>query len=209
MSGQTPVIIHDAVVACHECDLLHQVHDLPPKGVAKCRRCGGTLYRDKPDSLDRALTMTITGLILYVVANSYPFLSFRLEALVQETTLVTGVKLLYQSGMWEIALLVALTAVILPLVQLLGMLYVLLPLRLGFVPPHMAGVFRIVRSIQPWSMMEVFMLGILASVVKLASMASIVPGLSLYAFALLIVVLAASSASLDPRIVWERLNTRL
>ena len=201
-------MIQDSIIACHECDLLHPMHDLPPKGVAKCSRCGAVLYRNKPNSFDRALTMTITGLILYVVANSYPFLSFKLEGIVQETTLLTGVQLLYESGMWEIAALVALTAVIFPLVELLGMFYVLLPLRLGRIPPYMAQVFRLVRGVQPWGMMEVFMLGILASVVKLASMASIVPGLSLYAFSSLIVVLAFSSASLDPRIVWERLSVK-
>jgi len=199
-------MIHDAIVACHECDLLHPVRDLPAKGVAKCSRCGAALYRDKPNSLDRSLTMVITGLVLYVIANSYPFLAFRLEGIVQETTLLTGVRFLYESGMWEIAALVAVTALILPLAELLGMLYVLLPLKLGRVPPYMAQVFRLVRSVQPWGMMEVFMLGILVSVVKLSSMASIVPGLSLYAFSILIVVLAFSSASLDPRIIWERVN---
>jgi paraquat-inducible protein A len=81
-----------------------------------------------------------------------------------------------------------------------------LPLKLERVPWKLGGVFRFVRSIEPWGMMEVFMLGILASVVKLAQMASIIPGISMYAFAALIVVIAAAAASLDPRIVWERVE---
>ena len=68
----------------------------------------------------------------------------------------------------------------------------------------MAPVFRLMRRIQPWSMMEVFLLGILVSVVKLAEMADIVPGLALYSFAVLIVVLAGANASLDTRVLWRR-----
>ena len=150
--------------------------------------------------------MVITGLILFVIANSYPFLSFKMEGIVQETTLLTGVHLFYQSGMHALALLVALTTVVFPLAELLGLLYVLLPLKLDRVPWKLGRVFRFVRSIEPWGMMEVFMLGILASVVKLAQMASIVPGISMYAFAALIVVIAAAAASLDPRIVWDRVE---
>jgi paraquat-inducible protein A len=196
----------DALIACHECDLLHRTSELPVGSTARCSRCGAVLYRQKRNSLDRTLTMVITGLILFVIANSYPFLSFKMEGIVQQTTLLTGVRLFYESGMHALALLVVLTTVVFPLAELLGLLYVLLPLKLDRVPWKMGSIFRFVRSIEPWGMMEVFMLGILASVVKLAQMASIIPGISMYAFAALIVVIAAAAASLDPRIVWDRVE---
>jgi paraquat-inducible protein A len=84
------------------------------------------------------------------------------------------------------------------------MLYVLLPLKFNLLPRNLPRVFRLVQRLQPWGMLEVFMLGILVSVVKLAKMAKIVPGIALYAFLVLIFVMAASSASLDPHIVWKR-----
>jgi paraquat-inducible protein A len=108
--------------------------------------------------------------------------------------------------MTPIAALVALTAIAAPAVQLSTLLYLLLPLRLGRVPPALAVVFRVMRRIQPWSMMEVFLLGILVSVVKLAGMADIVPGLAIWAFGVLILVIAAANASLDPRIIWRRVE---
>jgi len=83
----------------------------------------------------------------------------------------------------------------------------MLPLKYNRVAPMTPLVLRFIRKLQPWSMMEVFMLGILISIVKLAKMGSIIPGLSLYSFAALILVLAWSAASLDPHIVWEKIET--
>ena len=194
-----------SMIACHECDLLHRIKPLPEGTAAKCVRCGAVLYRQKKDSMDRTLSLTIAGLVLLIVANTFPFLAMKSGGLVQQTTLITGVKQLYAQGMESLALLVFLTSILVPFVQLAGMLYVLVPLKFNRVPWNLALVFRFLRSLQPWGMMEVFMLGILVSYVKLGKMATIVPGLALYSFVVLIFVLAGSAASLDPRIVWDRL----
>ena len=196
----------DFQIACHECDLIHRIGSVAEGATARCSRCGAILYRHKRNSLDRTLAMTIAGLILFVLANSFPFLSMKIEAQVQESTLFTGIKELYAQGMWQVALLVLLTTILVPLIQLLGLLYVLLPIKLNRKPWKLALVFRFVQRLQPWSMMEVFMLGILVSIVKLAGMASMVPGISLFAFLVLIFILAASAASLDPHLIWEQVD---
>jgi len=193
-----------SLIACHECDLLHRVQPLPEGGVARCVRCGAVLYRQKKDSLNRTLSLTIAALILFVVANTYPFLALKSGGLVKQTTLITGTKELYAQGMEALALLVLFTSILAPLVHLVGMLYVLLPLKFNRLPRNLHRVFRFVQSLQPWGMLEVFMLGILVSVVKLAKMAKIVPGIALFAFLVLIFVMAASSASLDPHLIWKR-----
>ena len=198
----------DAIIACHECDLLHQSQSLPHGGTARCVRCGAVLYRHKPNSLDRVLALTAAGLVLFVVANFYPFLTFRLEAQIQETTLITGIIELYNQGMWIVAGVVFLTSILVPLLELVGMLYVLLPLKFKMRPWKLPIPFRMIRSFKPWGMMEVFMVGILVAFVKLTKMATIIPGIALYAFMALIFVLAASAAALDPHIVWNRLEQR-
>lgn len=196
----------ESLIACHECDLLHQRRPLPPDGTARCVRCGAVLYRRKQNSLDRVLALTVAGLILFVIANMYPFLTFRLEAQIQETNLITGVKELYQQGMWIVAGVVLLTTIVMPLLELTGMLIVLVPLKLRWRPWKLALLFRAIRTLRPWGMMEVFMIGILVAAVKLVKMASIIPGTALYAFLILIFVLAASAAALDPHIVWKKLD---
>ena len=196
----------ESVIACHECDLLHQTQVLPPDGTARCVRCGAVLYRRKRNSLDRVLALTVAGLILFIIANVYPFLTFRLEAQIQETNLITGVVELYRQGMWIVAGVVLLTTIAMPLLELTGMLLVLVPLKLRRRPWKLALLFRTVRRFRPWGMMEVFMIGILVADVKLVKMASIIPGTALYAFMVLIFILAASAAALDPHIVWKRLG---
>jgi paraquat-inducible protein A len=192
------------MIACHECDLLHRVRPLPVGTQAQCTRCGAVLYRRRRNSLDRTLALNIAGLILFALANSFPFLAMTFEGQHQQIVLLTGIRELSRQGLPEIAVLVLLTTIISPLVQLTGLFYVLLPLKLDRLPPAVWRVFRWVRNLQPWSMLEVFMLGILVALVKLAKMADIVPGISLFCFLGLIYVLAAISAALDPSSVWEK-----
>ncbi len=196
------------IIACHECDLLQKIRPLPAGGVANCPRCGAAIRRHRKNGVERALAFTIAGIILFLVANTFPFMSFRFQGVLRETTLITGIIELNRQGLVGVAALVMLTTILAPLLHLLGMLYVLLPLRFDRMPPQVALVFRIVRGSLPWSMMEVFMLGILVSMVKLAKMAEITPGLAMFAFFILIVVLAAGTASLDPHRIWERMDAK-
>ena len=102
------------LIACHECDLIHQVGPVPEKSTAGCSRCGGLLYHHKPDSIDRTLALTVAGLVLFVMANAYPFLGFKINAQIRETTLITGVQELYLQGMWILATVVLLTTIVVP-----------------------------------------------------------------------------------------------
>jgi len=197
----------DSYIACHECDLIHHLDPLPAKGAAVCIRCGAVLYKHKPNSLERTLAFAIAGLILFILANSFPFLGLKIGAQVRETTLITGIHMLYvqgMQGMQLIATLVLLTIVLVPFTQMMCLFYILLPLKFGRLPKRLPRVFRLLLSVQPWGMVEVFMVGILVSVVKLAGMAKIIPGISLYSFLALIFVLTAMTISLDSHLIWQK-----
>ena len=195
----------DALTLCHECDLLQRNPPLPDAGSAHCVRCGHLLHKHRPDSINRTLALTLAGLILFVIANSFPFLSFEMQGQMTQTTLFTGVKDLTEQGKGEVAAVVFFTSILAPGLQLLLLLVVLLPLKIGGrLPPRFPTLFRWFKTLAPWGMMDVFMIGILVSVVKLTEMAHIVPGISLFAFVALIFVLAAAQAALDPDLVWER-----
>ena len=195
-----------SLIACQECDLLHRARPVPEESAAICRRCGATLYRNKQNSLDRTLALAIASLILFIVCNTHPFLALKKEGLIQETTIITGVKELYNQGMVELSLLVLFTSILAPLIPLSVLIYVLLPLKLNRLPWKAAIFFRCLQTIQPWSLLEVFMLGILVSVVKLSKTATVIFGLGLYSFLILIFVLAATIAVFDPQIFWEKLG---
>lgn len=195
-------------MACHDCDLLHR---LPARntGTLLCSRCGAVLRRNKPDTVERSLAWTSAALILFILSNSFPFLAMKSGGFIQETTLLTGIHELWKQELHGLAGLVFLTCVLVPLAQMLGLLYILVPLQWGRRPAtHAARVFRLVQEVAPWGMMEVFMIGILVALVKLGHMATIVPGVSVFSFGALIFVMAAAFTSLDPPLLWDRLDLR-
>jgi len=194
----------DEFMACHECDAIHRIKPLKAKAAAYCIRCGAVLYKHKPNSLTRTLAFAIAALILFVLANSFPFLGMRIGAQIRETTLITGIHELYIQGMQVIAILVFLTTLLVPFIQMMCLLYLLVPLKFGRVPRYLPRVLRFLKSLAPWSMVEVFMVGILVSLVKLAGMAKIIPGISVYSFLALIFVLAAMLVSLDTHLIWQK-----
>ncbi len=195
-----------SLIACHDCDMLYKLDRTPKIGVAKCQRCGAVLVKHERHKLEHTIALTITGLVLFVIANYFPILSMKFEGQVTEMILFTGVKSLYDQGMWPLAILVLLTSIALPFARLMALMYVFVPIKFNCTPWKMAVVFRLIYSLHPWSMIEVLMLGILVSIVKLTTLATIIPGVALWSFAVLIFVLAATATSLDPDLVWERLD---
>ncbi len=190
-------------IACPACDLLHLRGDIIPGTTARCARCNTLLYRDRKTPTDRPLSLVLTGLILFFIANYYPFLTLEIEGRVQDTILVSGIYALYGQDQMGLAVLVLLTGIVFPLLQLMGLTYVLLPLRLGLEAPAMTAIYRWTRHIQPWSMLEILMLGILVSLVKLIDMAEVVTGPALFSFMALIFIVPAATTAIDSRNVWE------
>lgn len=196
------------IIACHGCGQVAQLPDMEYKTTAICSRCGSKLFRKLPDSVDKTLALAFTALILFIVSNIYPFLAMRIGGFIQGSNLITGIENLYHQGMPGLALLVLLTVVILPLFQIAGLIYIFLPFKLGFVSWKTAEVFRAMRYLQAWTMMEIYLLGILISMIKLAKMAAIIPGLASFAFFFLICVLTAALSGLNPEDIWKRIPVK-
>jgi len=194
------------LVACHECDQLHQRQSLPTGAAAVCSRCGAVLYRHRANSIERSLSLYFTALVLLLLTISFPFMDISLSGQTQQTHLFSGIRLLFQEGYWPLAGLVLLTIIIIPLVQISGYLSLLWPLHRGRRFIRGAHLFRWMRAMRPWSMIEVYVLGVLVSLVKLANYATIIPGTALYSLGALMLVLAAAASALDPDEVWQRLE---
>jgi paraquat-inducible protein A len=193
-------------VACRECDLLLREIPLLPGGVACCCCCGSSLYRNTPDSLDRTLAFTLAASILFIVANVYPILGIEIQGTRNATNLFGAVHSLWNQEMRTISSLVCITTILLPAIELAMMLYLLLPLRMGSVPSGTTLVLRFLLGVKPWVMVEVFMLGILVSLVKLTGTSTLIPGVALWSFGGLTLLFAAIAASFNPRDVWARFN---
>lgn len=197
----------DELEVCHDCGLLQRVPTPPPGGAARCARCGALLLRHHADTLNRSLALALAALVLYLVAMAYPFLEVRIQGQPIDTTLFSAVSNLYAADYALLAAVVLFTAMLVPGGMTCLILYVLIPLKVGLRPPRAGQVFGWLRRLAPWGMVDVFFLAVLVSVVKLAGMASVVPGVALWAFLLLIFVLSGALASLDPEEIWSRLGS--
>ena len=195
-----------ALIECHECGLLLRPKPVAAGRRAKCPRCGYTLYRGTDRGIDKAIALNLAGLVLFVLANIFPFMSFKLEGREQQSVLATGIFEFLDQGLWPLAVLVFAVVILVPLAKLLSTLAVLVPVRLGRRWRYLGPLFRYVEIMHPWAMMEVFLLGVLVAYVKLTSLATLELGPAIFAFAALILVLIAAEATLEPREVWTKIG---
>lgn len=194
------------VIACHECDLLQRDSGVPPEGVLRCCRCSATLYRHHANSLDRTLAYALAACALWSISNAFPIVGLSVNGDVVETTMFGAVRVLYEDGMWPLSALIFITTMLMPAIQALGLVWLLLPLRLGFRPYRADAVFRMLRVAQEWGMTEVLILGLLVALVKLSLIASVVIAPALWSFGALMLMLAASASAFDTRDLWARLE---
>jgi len=157
-------------------------------------------------SLERCAALTSAALILFVVANLFPVLTFELEGRAQSANLLSGSLALWRGGFEGLAILVFFVLILAPLLEMLATLYVVLPLAFGLRMPGAARAFRTVARLRPWAMAEVFLLGLIVAYVKLSDMAELEPGMSLVALVGFIVLQVWGDAALSPFDVWERLS---
>jgi paraquat-inducible protein A len=192
------------LIACPECDVLQRATALTRETVARCVRCHTVLYRPVDENLDRPLAFTLAAAILFAVANTFPIVGLELQGQSSTATLFGTARSLYDQNMTFLGALVFFTTILVPGLQLGAMAYVLVPLRLGRAPRLLPWALRMLQALRPWGMIEVFILGLLVSLVKLAGMATVVPGTGLWSFGGLLLMIASAVASFDARAIWAR-----
>jgi paraquat-inducible protein A len=192
------------MIACRECDGLQREVEPPVHGSAQCVRCGAEMFRNKPASLDHTLAFLFAAAIFFAVANSFPLLALENQGVRNATTLFGASEALWRTQEHALAVLVFMTTIAFPAIEIASTIYMLAMLKAGRLPRALGPAFRLVDAIKPWGMISVFMLGALVSIVKLRAIATVVPGLALYSLGALILMLTASEAAFEPRTVWER-----
>jgi paraquat-inducible protein A len=199
-------IADSRLVACQHCDLLQRLPELGPGGSARCPRCNKELWRRREDSLNRTLALTLGAALLYVVANSVPMLGLTIVGREASTTVIGGAEHLWNNGQQLVGVLVLLTAVIAPALQIGLMLAIVLGALREHPPRWVGTLLRHHPTTRTWSMIEVMMLGVLVALVKIADYATVIPGMALFVLWVLVFLLAGMQASFDSREVWERIQ---
>lgn len=153
-------------------------------------------------TLDRICAITVAALITFMIAQAFPVLALETRGLTSHATLFEAVQSLWRGHMHLVAAMVFCTTMLFPSLELVALLYLLLPLRAGRVPRAFDAVLRLVQFVRPWGMTEVFMLGVLITIVKMVSLARVIPGTALFAFGALTLMFCVIAA-FDPCMLWE------
>jgi paraquat-inducible protein A len=196
------------LIACHDCDALLQKPRNCGKGSARCPRCGAVLHHPSAVQLERITALTLAALFTFLIAQAFPIVELDLNGVTSQTTLIGALVALWNEGMELVAIAVFCSTFLFPLIELTALLYVLVPIRAGVVPVGFNYVLRAIQFVRPWGMIEVLMLGILVTIIKMTSLARVIPEAALFAFGALTLMLAVV-VMFDPRALWDIADTIL
>lgn len=193
-------------VACHFCDALQESPRLRGGDAAYCCGCGQRLYRNRRNSLARATSYSAAGLIFMLIVHSFPFLTMDSGSEKTRLSLAASVAVLWRDGAPLLAVAVAFFTMAAPAALLGGLLYVAAPLRQGTAWPGALTVARWFQRFEPWSMLEVFLLGLLVSLLKLGHLAHVTFDTGLWALAGVVLCTSAALGGIDRLELWDRLE---
>lgn len=196
----------DNLVACHECDLLMRKPKLAHGEKALCPRCGYELYAHRHNVVHRSLALVIAALLLYVPANFLPIMQLNLLGQSSQDTVWSGVLGLFNSGMQGVAVIVFLCSMGIPLLKLLCQLTVLLSIHFDVGRSYGLLLYRIYHHLRDWGMLEVYLMGVLVAIVKLADMAAMTIGIGLACFVALLLVQVWLEVVMSPHQIWQALS---
>lgn len=197
------MLTYPGLVVCEECDAAHAWHRLRPGDVARCTRCGAVLGRSHRLRLDGQLALALATLIVFVIASVSPIVTLDLRGLRSVLSLPEAVLETWDSGGPMVAALAAATAMVFPALVIATRLWVLLPLALRRRPAGFVEALRVLHWVTRWSMVEVFMLGVLIALVRSAGLAQLVLGAGVWAYGVLVVLITANQLTGEHGL-WER-----
>ena len=196
------------LAGCEECDAVYKKVSLASGERAYCTSCGAELYRDS-QSFTTILALVITAFIVFIVANSFSIVQVELQGIYSETTLLGAVKVMFDADRAFVGILILVTTFIVPLMYLLLMAYVLFVVTV-FKTMHRSILIalRTLYVLRIWGMVEVFLIGVLVTLVKLVAMVVVIPGIALWAFAVLSLLLVYI-ASIKIKDLWDAIDRYL
>jgi paraquat-inducible protein A len=195
----------DTILACETCGLTQRIDNLEPGTVAECIRCGSPITWRGLGGLDVSLAFTLSALVLYVPANLYPILQMNMYGVYSENTVWDGVVSLWQYDEYFVAIVVFLASIVIPLLKLLGLFFLVISVKTGR-GRRLRGrtkIYKFLDVIGPWAMLDVFLLAILVSLVKLGDLARVMPGPGLLAFTCVVIFTILATQSFDPKLIWN------
>jgi len=195
----------EGMATCHDCHLLVTIPGGDDHG-AKCPRCHSALHFRKPASLQRTWALLIAAVVLYIPANTYPIMRVTSLGRSQADTILSGVVHLLEGGMWPLALVVFVASIVVPLAKLFAIVHLLISVqrRSPKKPVERTKLYRLTEMFGRWSMVDIYVVAMLAALVQLGSLAQVEAELGAVFFGATVVLTMIAAESFDPRLIWDR-----
>ena len=202
MNGRLPRAADHGMAGCHTCG------KVAPVTLGRCPRCGSKLHLRKPDSTQRTLALMLSAAALYIPANLLPVMTVTELGDVSATTIVGGMISFWKSGAYPIAIVIFSASILIPLLKIVALTWLCLAATGKLRPsPGMLGkIYWFTELLGRWSMVDIFVVGILVALVQLGNYMTITPGPGALAFAGVVVLTMFAAMSFEPRLLWDRLD---
>ena len=200
--GTTLTAVEAGLVGCRTCTLA------APAGSKTCPRCGSALVSRDPLAMQRVWAWWMAGVMCYIPANIYPMLESRTLFRDEASTIVGGAVELFAHGSWIVATVVLVASIGIPVAKFLSIAFLAMTVTRGtsLSQINRHRLFDVVEYIGRWSMIDVFVVAILASLVQFSSVATVAPGPASLTFAASVVFTMLSAQSFDSRRIWDGLD---
>ena len=194
------------VTACHQCDLVQYEVSLIAGESALCMRCNAQLYKSTAPNYNQEIAFSISATIMLAIANLLPFATIIVQDQVIDATLFGIIQTLFIQQQYLISLLIFITLLLAPALQILAMTYLLMQLKWGWAKHHIAYAYRLHLTFKKWVLVDVFMLGVLVALIKLAPIVIVKVGITVWALAGLVILLTALEQSFDSKKIWSKID---
>jgi paraquat-inducible protein A len=205
MSSATAVD-QPCLLGCESCGLVSACSPIDdPKVVQECPRCGHVLRSTKPQALQRTWACVLAAAVLYVPANALPVMVTTSALQHDEHTLLGGIHELWLDGSWGLAAIVFIASIAVPVLKIgaLGLLAWTVRHKPDWRRLERARLYRLIETVGHWSMLDVYVVVLLAATVRFGSLASVDVGIGLLSFAAVVVLTMLATWSFDPRMIWR------
>lgn len=202
MNEFPPRAVHSGLAGCHTCG------KVSPVTLGSCPRCGTHLHLRKPDSIQRTIALMIAATALYIPANVLPIMTVVELGDVTENTIFSGMMTFWRQGAYPIAIVIFTASILIPLLKIIALTWLCLAAKgkLNSSPTMLGKVYWFTELLGRWSMIDIFVVGILVALVQLGNYMTITPGPGALAFAGVVVLTMFAAMSFEPRLLWDRLE---
>lgn len=194
------------LTACPDCDLLIDETTVTSGQKSKCPRCGTTIRIFIHNSVDKTIALSLTGLLLYIPAMFMPIMTFGIMGMRGSGNVIDAMAAFFEKGYFFVGTMVLLTSIIFPLLKLALLFSVALCLKLRRYPKILPYLFRAYHHLAEWGMVEVYMLGILITIIKMHHMAAIQYDVGFFCFVALVLITVGTSVMLDEHAFWQQIE---